>query len=809
MTTALASDASVTASCFHCGESLLYEHGFEIEFEGETHANCCAGCQAVANTIIGQGLGAYYRQREQPASRAAPLPKALREQMALYDEATLQGHYVQTRGETCETTLLLEDVRCSACVWLAEQTLRRVPGVQAVSVNYSSQRAHVSWYGGQASLSGLLAALRKVGYGAQPFDAGQQETLYRRERMLALLRMLVAGLSMMQVMMYAWPAYFANRVELPVDQDTLLRWACLILTVPAATFCAWPFYKGAWRDLRAHRAGMDVPISLGILGAFLPSVWTTLRGGGSVYFDSVSMFVFLLLVGRFLEQAARRRATEGVDRLATLLPRFAHFLPGWPVQETRETPVARLAVGDRVLVKPGETIPVDGRIVAGSSEVNEALLSGESAPQAKGEGDEVIGGSVNVGQALVVRATEVGESTQVAGIVRLIDRALAEKPKLAELAERYAQGFVLAVLICAAATAAWWLHHDATRALAITVAVLVISCPCALALATPVALTAATGALARRNFLVARGHALPTLARVTHVMFDKTGTLTVGQPRVIAETVLANPLEASTLVRSLESQSEHVLAHALLAHVGDGPVHAITQLHNERGQGLQGTVQGTTYRIGKAAFVAELVGSPCPDENLVWLGCAGQWLTGYGIADSLRSDAVATVERLQHAGIRVLIASGDYAAAVQPIAQALQVDEARGDLRPGDKLAWLKSLQDAGAVVWMVGDGVNDAPVLAGATLSAAMGQGADVARQTADIVLLGEHLAPLAEGHALALRTRRVVIENLAWSVVYNLAAFPLAACGFVTPLLAGIGMASSSLLVVLNALRLARKVD
>jgi Cu2+-exporting ATPase len=353
---------------------------------------------------------------------------------------------------------------------------------------------------------------------------------------------------------------------------------------------------------------------------------------------------------------------------------------------------------------------------------------------------------------------------------------------------------------------AWWLHHDPSRALATTVAVLVISCPCALALATPVALTAATGALARRQFLIARGHALPTLAQVTHVMFDKTGTLTVGKPRVVGATLLVTDDEAKRLVRSLESHSEHVLARALLDHVGEGPVEPVTQLHHERGQGIEGVIDGVRHRIGKAAYVAALVGTHCPDEQLMWLGRPGQWLAGFAVADGLRDDAIETIRTLRRSGLSVLIASGDRVTTVNALAATLGVDEAHGDLLPADKLAWLTTLQDEGAVVWMIGDGVNDAPVLAGAALSAAMGQGADVARQTADIVLLGEQLAPLADGYALARKTRRVVIENLCWATAYNLVAFPLAACGLVTPLLAGVGMASSSLLVVLNALRLAQ---
>ena len=806
--TVIASPAGDTAiaGCFHCGEAIVGRPGYFVAFENQQHANCCAGCQAVAQTILDQGLGAYYRQRAVPAGRAEPMPASLRQQLALYDDAALQSHYVAQQGEVCESTLLLDGIRCAACVWLAEQTLRRQPGVRAVSVNYTSQRARVVWQAGQTSLSTLLAAVHQVGYSAQPFDPERQQLQQRRERTLSLVRLLVAGLSMMQVMMYAWPAYFASRVELPLDEDTLLRWASLLLTLPAATFCAWPFYRNAWRDVRGGRVGMDVPVALGVLGAFLPSVWATLSHHGAVYFDSVSMFVFLLLGGRFLEQAARRRSAEGIDRLSTLLPRFAHLLPDWPLAEARETPVVKLAVGDHVLVKPGETLPADGVLVEGRSELSEALLSGESRPIAKQAGDAVIGGSVNGEQALIMRVTGVGQATAVAGIVRLMDRALAEKPRLVAITERYAQAFVFAVLLLAAIGGAYWLHAAPQRALAIVVAVLVITCPCALALATPVALTAATGALARRGLLIASGHALPTLANITHVMFDKTGTLTRGEPQVIAAQLLADSEQVATLLRSLEARSEHPLARALLQHAGPGPLLTVTDSQQVRGRGVQACIDGLCYRIGKADYVAELAGSPCPAPERLWLGSSAGWLAGFVLADRLRDDATTTLARFAAAGVEVLIASGDQQSTVQALATQLPVSAARGDLNPAAKLNWLQNLQQRGAVVLMVGDGVNDGPVLAGAALSAAMGQGADVARQAADMVLLSEQLNVLADAHSLARRTRNIIRQNLLWALLYNAIAIPLALGGWVTPLLAGAGMACSSLLVVLNALRLTR---
>ena len=783
---------------------------FRIRFDGVEHPACCAGCEAVARTILDTGLDAYYRRREKLAEKAAPLPPELLERIALYDDPAVRRQFVQQQGDSQEASLLLEGITCAACVWLNETTLRQLPGMRFVSVNYGSHRARVRWDPSQLSLSAILEAIARIGYRAHPFDAERLDTMHRRERRLSLTRMLVAGLGMMQVMMFAYPAYFADRIELPLDQDTLLKWASLLLTLPVVTFCAWPFYAGTWRDLKSRQFGMDVPVTLGILGAFLPSLWNTLtQSGGHVYYDSVSMFVFLLLLGRYLELNARRRASEDAERLAKLLPAFAHAYPAWPDTTVHEVPVARLAIGDVVLVKPGETVPVDGTVLEGDSEVSEALLTGESTPIGKTTGDTVVGGSVNQSQPLILRATQVGDDTRVAGIVRLLDRALAEKPRLAELANRYAGRFVVLILLVAAATAFWWGRHDPARALWITVSVLVITCPCALSLATPAALTAATGTLARLGLLVTRGHAVPTLAEVTHVVFDKTGTLTHGRLQVTGWSWWTPVKQGAAIVRGMESRSEHPVAQALLASLGQGNAATPERLQNHRGQGLEADIDGMTYRLGKPDFVAALVGTPPPTaaDGAIWLGNQNGWLGSATLRDSLREDAADTLARLKSAGLQLLLASGDQPTGVDAIRQSLPLDDARANLTPEGKLAWIESLQAQGAVVAMVGDGINDAPVLAKAQLSIAMGSGTDIARSSADMVLLGEHLSPLAEGVLLARKTRRIVSQNLLWALCYNGIAIPLAVTGHVTPLVAGAGMAASSLLVVLNALRLTQR--
>ncbi|WP_374335793.1 heavy metal translocating P-type ATPase [Leeia sp.] len=798
--------------CYHCQLPVPAGADFPIRLDSGHAPACCAGCQAVAQTILDSGMGVYYRQRSEPAGKADPLPDSLRQQLLLYDDPLVQQDFVHPSDqhpELQEAQLLLEGITCAACVWLNEQTVRRLPGVHHVSINYSSYRAVVRWDPAQVRLSDILQAISLIGYRAHPFDASRQAAQYQQERKTALRRVFVAGFGMMQVMMYAWPAYFSDRLELPLDQDVLMRWASLLLTLPVVLYSAWPFYLGSWRDLKSGRMGMDVPVTLGILGAFLPSVWATVSQHGAVYFDSVTMFVFLLQGGRYLELTARRKASESADSLSRLLPAFAHHLPHWPQPEVVEQPLARLEVGDHVLVKPGETIPVDGEVVDGDSLVVEALLTGESTPLPRQPGDRVVGGSLNQHNPLVIRATQVRQTTRLAGIVRLLEQALGEKPRMAELANRFAHGFVLLILLVAIATAFYWGRHDPAQALWVTVSVLVITCPCALSLAVPVALTAATGQLARLGVLVGRGHALTTLPQVTQVVFDKTGTLTLGELSVARAHYFAAAAEVQPLLVSLESRSEHPVARALLRHAGSHAALPLSDYDNQRGQGVSAVIAGQRYWLGRPEYAAPHCSAPCPTEpeHAVWLASCTQWLAAFELSDTLRPDAQATVQALQRAGLRVTLASGDQRGPVAHIAHSLGISDWYASLSPEDKLALIRERQQAGEVVMMVGDGVNDAPVLAQAQLSVAMASGADLARHSADMILNTPQLWPLYQGWQLASQTRRIMRQNLLWGFCYNGIAIPLAVLGHVTPFIAGIGMAGSSLLVVLNALRLLRR--
>ncbi|MDR1349384.1 MAG: cadmium-translocating P-type ATPase [Zoogloeaceae bacterium] len=813
--------ASAGARCYHCGLDLPDDADFSVDIAGEPRALCCAGCQAVAEAIVANGLAGYYASRDaMPESPREAMPTVL-EQLALFDHAEFQKSFVRALGEhEREASLMLEGITCAACVWLNERYIGQLSGVTGVDVNYATRRARVRWDETRIKLSDILAAIAAIGYRAHPYDASRYEELAHKERREALWRVWVAGFGMMQVMMYVVPVYIAGEGEMTLDIETLLRWASLLLTLPVVFYSAAPFFKGAWRDMKFRRVGMDVPVALGIGASFIASVWATITRTGEVYFDSVTMFVFLLLGGRYLEMTARQKAISVGEALAKLMPAFCQRLPREAKTDgqTEQIMVSELAADDRVLVRPGDIIPCDGAVEEGVSNADEALLTGESRPVKKQAGDAVTGGSLNMESPLVVRVKAVGEQTRLSAIIRLMERAAAEKPGLVVLADKVAQWFVLALLVVAALTAIAWYGIESERALWITVSVLVVTCPCALALATPIALTVASGALAKEGVLVTRGHALETLARATHFVFDKTGTLTTGKLRLldIAPTSTASVDAALTLVASLEAYSEHPLARALrqaaAERLADTPLPLAENVIAETGQGLRGGIAGRELYIGRPDYVFARAGAtPWPqdwrmaDDTVLALGeKGGGVLAFFRLGDALRPDAAALIRDLQAAGRRALLMSGDAAPVVARIARELGVDAAEGEMSPQAKREAVRRLQAQGAVVAMVGDGVNDAPVLAQAQVSIAMGSGAQLARTQADLVLLSENLGHLTSGIRKSRFTLAIIRQNLAWAFMYNLLALPLAIMGHVTPWAAGIGMSASSLLVVLNALRI-----
>lgn len=801
MSAACAVDAQDLVVCWHCGQPAPAASPWTAVVDGAARAMCCPGCAAAAQAIADTGLAGYYTARTEFAPRAddATDIAALR----AWDATVAAGDAVFT----------VEGIRCAACVWLIERRVAALPGVTEALLNVATERLHVRWDPAACRASDILAALQAIGYTAYPLDTARHAAHLDRERKTLFRRLFVAGLAMMQVMMYAFPVYLATDGTMDADMRALMHWAALMLTAPAVAYSAWPFFRGAWLDLRRGVAGMDVPVALGILAASGASVVATVRGHGEVYFDSITMFVFLLLGSRYLELDARRRAAGALDGLQRAAPATALRLHRYPdARATELVATGALVPGDVVLVAPGQAVPADGVIVEGDTEVDLALLTGESRTRALGPGAPLPGGAVNVAQAIVVRVTSSARDSTLALLVRLVERAGQNKPALALWADRVGAWFVLGLLALTVVVAASWFVVDPARAWPAAIAVLVVSCPCALSLATPTALAAATDRLLRRGALAVKPHVLETLGRATHVVFDKTGTLTHGHP-VLRRTVTfgaAGRRMALQLAAALEAGSAHPLAQAIRDAAG-APALAAGLVRQVVGQGIEGEIGGRRYRLGNAAFVAGLAGSdaPCAQPagvTAVWLGSAAGWTARFDLVDALRPEAQDVVATLAAAGKTVILLSGDDDEAAQDVATQLGIAHALGRQLPEDKLNVVRGLQGEGAVVAMVGDGINDAAVLSGADVSFAMGQGAQLAQLHADCVLLGEGLRPLAAALDTAGATLRTIRQNLGWAMVYNVAAIPAAACGLLNPWLSGAGMAASSALVVLNALRLRR---
>ena len=591
-----------------------------------------------------------------------------------------------------------------------------------------------------------------------------------------------------------------------------MRWASLVLTLPVIAFACGPFFSSALADLRARRLGIDVPVSLGILAGFAASAWATLTGSGEVYFDSITMLVFLLLASRAMELSARRAATARLDHLARWMPSFALRLGSGG--ESERVAAHELRTGDRVLVAPGETVPADGLVTDGTSSADESLLTGESRPLEKRAGSSLIGGSVNIDQPLEMQVTCSGVETQAAAIGRLIERAAAGKPRLVESADRIAQGLTWVVLAAAAATLLGWALVDPSRAFWASIAVLMVTCPCALGLASPIALTSATAALARRGIVLTRAPAIETMGGLTDVVLDKTGTLTEGKPGLVRFDVMG-PMgyeDCLALAQALESGSRHPVAAALRALPCTGAVQGVAQMTHFPGSGIEAIVDGRRLRIGTLQFVREISGEPAGlppasgQQSSVYLGAESGWLARFLFEDRLRPDAADLVQGLRARGLRVHLLSGDDAVVAGEVAGRLGLASFRGGVSPQDKHDSVKQMQSQGRKVCVIGDGLNDAPVLAQADLSIAMGQGAALAQQQADLVLLSGRLAGVLEADRIARLTMAAIRQNFAWALGYNVLALPAAAFGLIGPWEAAIGMAASSFVVVLNSARLAR---
>lgn len=793
-------------SCFHCGEHADGSPPITLELDGETRHFCCRGCKAVCETIRSEGLTGFYQYRTEPAATPKQLTSNELDRIREVDHPLVQAAFVSATKGGQEAQLLIEGITCAACIWLLENHMAKQPGVQSFSVNHSTQRARLVWSAEQAKLSDLLVAIHELGYRARPYQADEAEQALKAEHRTTLIRLAVAGIGTMQSMMLALPLYFEMINDLSPDFISFFRWFSLLVATPVVLFSARPFFRNARRDLLSRHLTMDVPVAIAIGLAYAASAWVTVMGGDEVYFESVCMFTFFLLLGRYIEMQARYRAGLTGNALAGFQPNVATRVSGGT---TAIVATHELRTGDTIRVRPGETLPVDGRIIIGHSTLNEAALTGEYLPETRQPGDTVHAGSINGENPLEIEVSSAGAQTRLSGILRILDRVQAEKPPVARMADRIAGTFVSRVLILTPLVwIGWWLA-GADNAFDITLSVLVVTCPCALSLATPTAITSATVRLRRLGFLPTRGHTLESLNDIDTVIFDKTGTLTRGELSLI-ETRVTGSLDESTcisLATGLEKHSEHPIARVFHSFAG-ASVSAVT---NHLGGGLSGTHNGKPVYIGHSEFFRQHTRatqpSVPPGQGIdIWLATDDQWLARFTLDDQPRPDARATIARLKSQGIQTLLLSGDRSGHVEQIAQQVGVDEAIGQATPEQKLETLQKLVAQGRKVMMVGDGLNDLPSMAGAGISVAMGNAADLTQLKADAVLLNGQLMQLTDAMNTSRLTRRIIRQNLGWALVYNVLALPLAAAGMVPPWLAAIGMSLSSLVVVLNALRLGR---
>ncbi|RLT93447.1 heavy metal translocating P-type ATPase [Ketobacter sp.] len=797
-------------SCFHCGLPVTPEGNYPVTILGQARPMCCPGCQSVAQTIVDIGMESYYQHRQQcppGSSPAADLVPDFLDSLNSWDDPGLQENFVHSLPQgSKEITLLISGITCAACVWLLEKHLRDQAGIAQCHINMSSNLALVSWDPEQTSLSTIIKAIAHVGYKAEPYTPVQQEAIIKRENKQALLRIGVAGLGAMQVMTYAVSLYMGAFEGIEPAHQQFLRWVSALVTTPVFFYAGLPFLQGAMRSLRNRHLSMDVPVAIALTFAYFSSVWATISNGPEVYFDSVCMFVFFLLVGRYLELRARHRSQSTSIRLSHSQLQTARKLDH--EDSPLLVPADKLVPGDRVLVKAGEIIPGDGHILQGTGSVNESMLTGEQLPISKQVGDPVTGGTLNVEQPITVEiSTLPGEST-LSTLKRLLQRAEAEKPATFVLADRIASKFVLAVLITSICVYTYWWFHAPEDAFWIMLSVLVVTCPCALSLATPTAITAATARLSQMGFLATRAHTIEGLRHITDVVFDKTGTLTLGEFQ-LAETVPMPGEHSDTLLAlaaALEQISEHPIARAFHGFKAHPDVKGRQIAAN---QGVEGQLAERTLRIGKPAYAtpAGVTATP-PAPCGQWIALADQVriLGWFRVEDQLRADADTLVQHLQASGKRCHVLSGDSSGHAEEVASLLGVDAVVGNATPQDKLIYIRTLQDNGAKVLMLGDGLNDAPVLAGADVSIAVAGASDLAQVAADGILLSQSLQPLQGILQLVEKTYGIIRQNLAWALLYNLIALPMAAAGFIPPWASALGMSASSLLVVLNALRLNR---
>lgn len=812
-------------SCFHCDEPIPQGISLCVNINQKQQPMCCIGCQAVAQTIVDNNLTQYYQFRTEPAQKGGELvPEQLKSQQRqknkLLDEEVLQSEFIYQENGSKEAILTVEGISCAACAWLIEMQLSKLEGILNISVNATTQRATVKWQDNIVPLSRILNAIEHIGYQALPFKANEVEQRNKAISKVFIKRLGISGILMMQIMMIAIGLYFGAFSDMAEHNKVYMRWVSFILAIPIVSYGAFPFYIGAINALKIKRLSMDVPVSIAIVLAFSASAWATVTEQGEVYFESVSMFTFLLLIGKFLEFRARSHAAQVSANLLKLMPMTATriSLSKSNIEEQREELVAakQLIKGDMVLIKPGEVIPADGLITTGNSQINEAMLSGEQIPVTKSTNDPVFAGTINGDGNLTVQVKQPSNQSFLSQLIRLSEQSQAHKPKLARLSDKVAQYFVAIILVTAIGTAIYWQQHLPEEAFWITLSVLVATCPCALSLATPTALTCATTRLNSDGIMIKSPHVMETMPNIDCFAFDKTGTLTTGE-FAIAEVKMVNgdandnsysTKEVLAIAAALESHSEHPLAKPFAQYRDFSfKTEAISV---QSGQGVSGIVNDQRYKIGKASWLLTTKDQE-KHQLLMYASCLlvakSRVIAAFYLIDKVRDDAKALMNTLNIKHQTVMI-SGDNQNACEKLAKELSIFQCYGNLSATDKMTVLRNQQQQkNATVAMIGDGVNDSPVFGAAHVSIAMGCGTDIAKSGADVILLNNKLSSINTLNRISIKTKRIIFQNYLWAFGYNAIVLPLAVSGYITPYMAVIGMSASSILVISNSLRLLKK--
>ncbi len=830
--------------CFHCGLPVIEKAPPALTYEGQLHVFCCHGCKAVCDVIITSGNADYYQHREGSARtfNAQELP-ALLDKLKLYDNEKIQREFIRSdkNNNWKEAWLILEEIQCAACMWLNERTIRNLEGILAVQMDYTGQQARVRWNPEKIKLSEILTAITNIGYNAHPFDPTQRESLNKEQKQRSVQRILFALIMGMAVMQSAIGGYFYGDLN---EQGAYPLWIKISRWVNvASTFLilAYPgqiFFRSAWRDVKNRTLGMDVPVVIGLSVAWLGSLNSTIRGEGDVYFESIAMFVIFLLIAKHIELKSRIESTALLDRSAKIIPQTVKKITP---EGLVDTPVIELYEGDRIQLAPGETLPVDGRLHSSVSSFDESLLTGESLPVIHKQGELVLGGSINIEQVIEVDVTSSKADSTFNEIQQLAQQSTNYKPYYVDIAEKVAGKFVASILLIATTTFLFWAWKsgftDTSKALSHTISVLIVTCPCALALAAPVALSLGAAGLNRLHVLAIKMSSIEKLSHVTTLVFDKTGTLTTGEPSVESIKVLGDNTSDKYLqiAASMEQGSHHPFAKALIKkhEKAKGSLLKLKYVEQQSGRGIEAVIGGLHWRLGSESFVMSLVDTLINTEqthaselditqvqgwrnqgkSVLYLGNEAGIQALFCIIDPLREGIKSFLLEAKASGIeQYIILSGDHQQSVDAIAKELGITETCGGLSPQQKLDWVRDRQveireqSYSSKLMMLGDGINDAPTLAVADLSLSFTDATDLAKNNCDFILLGKDYQYLGNAFELMRKTRKIILQNLSWAILYNIIAIPLAVMGWVTPWMAAIGMSLSSLIVVLNSMRLKR---